>query len=194
MRPLFYLFVTSGLPPDVKFPEPTLTFRGEDCKQFLAKHNNGLDLFPLFLENLNLVPEDITSMQVHSFRNPFWKISLLFTRITGRESTTTISCMALYILYFTVNEQAIFDWGRLISHEISSHVKLQKEKEILYVILFSFCNSTFLSVFATVSVQECQLRIPPSNVLVPGLVEAQSLPLFFIRFLMAFCMFSKFCC
>jgi hypothetical protein len=66
----------------LKFPEPTLTFRGEDCKQFLAKHNNGLDLLPLFLENPNLVPEDITSMQVSSFRNPFLQIAWLFTRIT----------------------------------------------------------------------------------------------------------------
>jgi len=59
----------------LKLPEPTLTFRGEDCKQFLAKHNNGLDLLPLFLENPNLVPEDITSMKVRSFRNPFREIS-----------------------------------------------------------------------------------------------------------------------
>jgi hypothetical protein len=28
--------------------EPTLTFRGEDCKQFLANHNNGVDLLPPF--------------------------------------------------------------------------------------------------------------------------------------------------
>jgi hypothetical protein len=106
----------------LKLSKPTLTFRGEDCKQFLAKHNNGLDLFPLFLENSNLVPEDITSMQVSSFRNPFCKIAWLFTRITGQESTTIVSCMALYILYFKVNEQTIFDWGRLISYEISSQL------------------------------------------------------------------------
>ena len=37
--------------------------------------------------------------------------------------------MALYILYFTVNEQTIFDWGRLISHEICSQLSsLKKEK------------------------------------------------------------------
>ena len=46
----------------LKLPEPILTFKREDCKQFLAKHNNGLDLFPHFLERLNLVPKDITSM------------------------------------------------------------------------------------------------------------------------------------
>jgi hypothetical protein len=46
----------------LKLPKPTLTFKGEDCKQFLAKHNNGLDLLPHFLENPNLVPKDITNM------------------------------------------------------------------------------------------------------------------------------------
>jgi hypothetical protein len=56
-------------------PEPTLTFIGGDYKQFLAEHNNGLDLLPLFLENPNLVLEDITSMKVSSFRNPFHEIA-----------------------------------------------------------------------------------------------------------------------
>jgi hypothetical protein len=56
-------------------PKPTLTFRGEDCKQFLVEHNNRLDLLLLFLENLNIVPEDITSMQVSSFRNLFHEIA-----------------------------------------------------------------------------------------------------------------------
>jgi hypothetical protein len=93
-----------------------LTFKGEDCKQFLAKDNNGLDLLPHFLERPNFVSEDITNMQVSSFRNPFRKIAGMFTRITGQESTGTVSCMALYILYFKVNEKALFDWGRLISH------------------------------------------------------------------------------
>ena len=67
----------------LRLSEPTLTFRGEDCKQILAKHNNGLDLLPHLLENPLLVPEDITSLQVSSFRNPFREIAWLFTRITG---------------------------------------------------------------------------------------------------------------
>jgi hypothetical protein len=75
----------------LKLLEPTLTFRGEDCKQFLENHNNGLDLLPDLLENSLLVPEDITSLQVSSFRNPFREIAWLFTRITGQGSTTNVS-------------------------------------------------------------------------------------------------------
>jgi hypothetical protein len=128
----------------LKLPEPTLMFKGEDCKQFLAKNNNGLDLLPLFLENSDLVPKDITSMQVSSFKNPFREIAWLFTRITGQESTTTVSHMALYILYFTVNEQAIFDWGRIISYEISSQLSSYKRGKKFYMssyLVFAIAHS-----------------------------------------------------
>jgi hypothetical protein len=50
--------------------EPTLTFKGKYSKQFLRKNNNRLDLLPKFLEEPMVVPEDITSFQVSSFRNP----------------------------------------------------------------------------------------------------------------------------
>ena len=64
-----------SLPPRVfhkmlRLPEPTFTFRGQECKQFLEKHDNGLDILPKFLEDPTIVPEDITKLQVSSFRNP----------------------------------------------------------------------------------------------------------------------------
>jgi hypothetical protein len=104
----------------LKLSEPTLTFGGQDCKQFLENHDNGLDLLPEFLEDLTTVPEDITKLQVNSFRNPFQEIAWLFTRITGQESMTSISHIIIYIFYFIVKEQFIFDWEKLISIEIFS--------------------------------------------------------------------------
>jgi hypothetical protein len=86
----------------LRLPEPTLMFRGEDSKKILRKHNNSVDLLPKFLEDPMAVPEDITNLQASSFRNPFREIAWLFTRITRQESTTTVSRMVLYILYFTV--------------------------------------------------------------------------------------------
>jgi hypothetical protein len=113
----------------LRLSEPTLTFRGEDSKQFLKKKDNRLDLLLEFMEDPTTVPEDITSLQVSSFRSPFREISWLFTRITGHESTTSISRMVLYILYFTLKEQAIFYWGKLISIEICSQLsRFKKEK------------------------------------------------------------------
>ena len=77
--------------------EPTLTYRVEDCKQFLKKDDNRLDLVPEFLEDSTTVLEDITKLQVSTFRNSFREIAWLFTRITGQESTTTVSQMALIL-------------------------------------------------------------------------------------------------
>jgi hypothetical protein len=93
----------------LKLHESTLIFKREDCIYFLKKHENGLHIFLEFLENLVSVLEDITMIQVESFKNPFREISWLFTRLTGQESTTTISRMVLYILYFTFKEKSIFD-------------------------------------------------------------------------------------
>jgi hypothetical protein len=77
--------------------------------------------------------EDITRLRVNSFKNPFWEIAWLFTRVTGQENTTNISHIILYILYFTVKEQAIFDWGKLISIEISSQLSQYKKDKKLFM-------------------------------------------------------------
>jgi hypothetical protein len=55
----------------LKHPKPTLTFKGEDCKDFLKKNDNGLDLLHEFLENPAAIPEDITRLQVNFFKNSF---------------------------------------------------------------------------------------------------------------------------
>jgi hypothetical protein len=131
--PLFCFFVTSVLRQMLRLLEPTLTFRGEDCKQLLAKYNNGLELLPHLLKDLILVPEDITSLQVSSFINPFHEIVWLFTSIMGQESTTNVSQKALYILYFTIKEKAIFHWGKLISHETCSQLSRFKGKKNFFM-------------------------------------------------------------
>jgi hypothetical protein len=41
--------------------------------------------------------------------------------------------MILYILYFTVKEQAIFDWGKLIFIEISSQLSQYKKDKKLFM-------------------------------------------------------------
>jgi hypothetical protein len=55
----------------LKLSVPTLTFRGQDCKQFLEKHDNGLYILAEFLEDPTTVSQDITKLQVSSFRKPF---------------------------------------------------------------------------------------------------------------------------
>jgi hypothetical protein len=47
----------------LRLHEPTLTFKGEDCREFLKKNENGLYLLPEFLENPTTIPEDIIRLQ-----------------------------------------------------------------------------------------------------------------------------------
>jgi hypothetical protein len=70
--------------------KPTLTFKGKYFMEFLKNNDNGLDLLPEFLENPVVIPKDITGFQVGSFKNPFREIASLFTRITGKETTTSV--------------------------------------------------------------------------------------------------------
>jgi hypothetical protein len=46
----------------LKLHETTLTFKGEDCRDFLKNNDKVLDLFLEFLENPTAVPEDITRL------------------------------------------------------------------------------------------------------------------------------------
>jgi hypothetical protein len=117
----------------LRLPVPMLTFKGEDCRELLNKHDNTLDLLHEFLENPMVISEDITRLQVGTFKNPFWEIAWIFMRITRQETTTNISWMILYILYFTVKEKAIFDWGKLISIEISSQLSQYKKENKLFM-------------------------------------------------------------
>jgi hypothetical protein len=59
----------------LKLPEPTLTFKGEDYRDFLERNDNGMDLFSEFLENLVTFPKEIARIQVNLFKNPFREIS-----------------------------------------------------------------------------------------------------------------------
>jgi hypothetical protein len=127
----------------LKLPEPTLNFKGEDCRELLKKHNNGLDLLPKYFKNNASIPTDLTRIQVESFKNHYREIAWLFIRLTGQESTTSISRMILYILYFTVKEKTIFYWGKLISIKISSQLSHYKKDRKLFMasyMIFSIVN------------------------------------------------------
>jgi hypothetical protein len=56
MIPLWNLSLVILLPQVfhkmMKLPEPTLTFKDEDSRDFLKKNDNGLDILPEFLKNL----------------------------------------------------------------------------------------------------------------------------------------------
>ena len=86
-----------------------------------------------YLENTASIPTYITKIQVESFKNPYQEIAWLFTKVEGQENIAFISRMILYILYFTVQEHAIFYWGKLISIEISSQLSHYKKDRKLFM-------------------------------------------------------------
>jgi hypothetical protein len=95
---------TTCFSQDVEAPRANTYLQRRILHRFLKKHNNGVDLLPEKLENPASIPEDITRIQVDSFKNPFQEIACLFTKLIGQESTATISSMILFILYFIVKE------------------------------------------------------------------------------------------
>jgi hypothetical protein len=75
----------------LRLPHPMPTFKGENCREFLKKNDNELDLLSKFLENPTVDPKDMTRLQVSAFKNPLQEIVWIFTRIMRQESTTSIS-------------------------------------------------------------------------------------------------------
>jgi hypothetical protein len=128
-------------------------------KGVLKKNGNGLDLLLEFLKNLVVVPKDITILQVGSFKNPFQEIAWIFRRIAGQETRDSISQMIVYIIYFTIKEQAIFDWGKLISIEIYSQLsQYKKEKKIFmsYYLVFVIVHCCQFPILSTCKKVNCE--------------------------------------
>ena len=95
--------------------EPKITLKGDEAISFLKERDNGLELLQEYLEDSATILEDISKSQVSLLKNPYREIACIFTRVTGQESTSTIPRLSLYILYFTIHEQAFFDWVKIIS-------------------------------------------------------------------------------
>jgi hypothetical protein len=163
----------------LKLPEPTITFKGEEARNFLKNKNNGLDLLQEYLEDLATIPVDISRIQVSLLKNPYRELAWLFTRITGQESTTTIPRLALYILYFIVHEEAIFDWGKIISVEISSQLSKFKKENKFYMASYLIFSITYFHVFKGLTIgKRVDCKIDPSNYVVSSSVETKSYLLF----------------
>jgi hypothetical protein len=69
----------------LRLPEPTLTFKGEDYRDFLKKHDNDLDILLEFLENPMAIPKHITRLQVNLFKNPFREIAYYLPELRAKK-------------------------------------------------------------------------------------------------------------
>ena len=59
----------------------------------------------------------------------------------------TIPWLDIYILYFTIHEQAIFDWGKMISTEISSQLSNFKDTKNFYMASYLIFVITYYHIF-----------------------------------------------
>jgi hypothetical protein len=78
----------------LKLPEPTMSFKGDEAKDFLKERNGGLELLREYLEDPTMIPKDLSSIQVSSLKNPYREMAWLFTRVSRQESTTIIPRLA----------------------------------------------------------------------------------------------------
>jgi hypothetical protein len=83
----------------------------------------------------------------------------LFTRVAGKDSTATIHFLALYVLYFSIHDKAVFDWEKIISCKISfSIIKFQEEQEVLHVVILNLCYHILPCFQKTTFIQIGQLQ------------------------------------
>jgi hypothetical protein len=131
----------------LKLPEPNMVYKGEEARNFLKRKNNGIELLQEYLHDPASMPEDISRIQVSSLKNPYKEISWLFTRIVGQDSMETIPRLALYILHFTVHENAIFDWAKIISNEITAQLTNFKTEKKFYMSSYLLFSITYCHTF-----------------------------------------------
>jgi hypothetical protein len=136
----------------LKLPEPNLTYKGEDAINFLRGKNNGIELLQEYLQDPVAMSKDLSRIQVSSLKDPYREISWLFTRVTGQDSTTTIPRLALYILYFTVHEDVVFYWEKIISNEIFAQLMNFKSEKKFYMASYLVFSITHCHVFKGLNV------------------------------------------
>jgi hypothetical protein len=69
----------------LKLPESTITFKGEEARQFIKEINYRFELLQEYLEYTGTMPEDLSNIQVNLLKNPYKEIAWFFMRITGHD-------------------------------------------------------------------------------------------------------------
>jgi hypothetical protein len=93
----------------LRFPKPMMNFKSTEVEDFLKTKNGGLELLQDYLEDPRTSPDDLSNIHVSSLENPYGEMGWLFTRASSQESTTIVPRLSLYILYFSIHENTIFD-------------------------------------------------------------------------------------
>jgi hypothetical protein len=90
----------------------------------------------------------------------------LFDRVVGQDSTTNIPRSELYILHFTVHENTIFDWEKIISNEVIAQLMNFKTKNKSYMASYFIFAIMYCHVFKGLSINKrVNSKVDPVNML-----------------------------
>jgi hypothetical protein len=102
----------------LRLTEPKMVFKIIKAEDFRKMKKGVFELLQDYLEDPKKFPEDLSNIQVFSLKNQYIEMAWLFAKKIGQESTTIVPNLSLYILYFSIHENVIFDWSRIISSEL----------------------------------------------------------------------------
>jgi hypothetical protein len=111
----------------------------------------GFKLQEGYLKDPTLFPQDLSNIQVSSWKNLYREMVWLFTRITRQEYTTNISKIGLHIFYFSIHENTIFDLARIIPSELSFQLGNFRKNNKFYMSSYLIFIMTYRHVFNCMS-------------------------------------------
>jgi hypothetical protein len=159
----------------LRLPEPTMTFKVDEAKNFIRDKNNGRDLLSQCLEDPTTMSEDLSVIQVSQLKKPYKEMAWLLARVLGQESTATIPHLALYILYYSIQGKRIFDWSKIISTEISFQLSNFKKDKKFYMSAYLVFIIVYCHVFQGLHLsRKVDSKTDPVHTWYPSLVEAES--------------------
>jgi hypothetical protein len=131
----------------LRVPQLTMVFKSVETKYFFKMNKGGIKLLEEYLEDPTIFPKEISNIQVCSLKIPNREMAWLFSRITRKESTSNVPKVSLYILEFSIHENSIFDWSRIISSELSFQLGNFHKSKKTYMLLYFIFTMTYCHVF-----------------------------------------------
>jgi hypothetical protein len=99
------------------------------------------------LEDPTTIPEDLSMIQVSQLKKPYKEMACILDRVLRHDSTTTIPCLSLYILYYSIQGKRVFDWSKIISSEISFQLSNFKKDKKFYMFVYLVFAIVYCHVF-----------------------------------------------
>jgi len=123
----------------IRLLEPTITFKSVEAEYLLKKKNGGLELLQDYLEDPRIIPEDLSSIQVSSLNITYREMVFYSLEYSEKRVYDYCSRITMYIFYFSIHENAMFYWARIVSNKLSFQLgNFRKNKKFYMSSYLSF--------------------------------------------------------